>query len=237
MIKTNLNITQNITKQYFSRSDLFEALQAESPEAGDSQLRYLLDELIKNNEIVRVGRNKYSKAGVNKTNYENQYSETAEAVISFMEKSYPLLTYCFWELNWLNEFVNHLLAKNIIFLEVEKPACEFVYNDLQEFLDRKILLKPTDKELMYYADYDTVVIIPIITEAPIGLQKKCNVTLEKIIVDLFANKLIAVSRGDYENAIQSMFDKYIIDEKKLFRYARRRGKGEEIQCFLEKISR
>ncbi len=61
-----------------------------------------------------------------------------------------------------------------------------------------------------------------------------NTLLEKVIVDLFANKKLRsmVHIGEYAKAIKEMFDKYYIDQAKLFRYAARRNKKEEVYRFL-----
>ena len=58
--------------------------------------------------------------------------------------------------------------------------------------------------------------------------------MEKIIVDLFANKTVSalVSKGDYPDMLERMFSKYIIDQSKLFRYARRRNKAKVIAEYI-----
>ena len=59
--------------------------------------------------------------------------------------------------------------------------------------------------------------------------------LEKIIVDLFANKLLnsILSKGDYPEMLERMFEKYKINQVMLFRYARRRNKEKEIFDFIK----
>jgi len=51
-------------------------------------------------------------------------------------------------------------------------------------------------------------------------------------VDLFSNKKLMLSRGDYPSAIEMMFSTYRIDQVALFRYARRRNKAKELSDFL-----
>lgn len=40
-------------------------------------------------------------------------------------------------------------------------------------------------------------------------------------------------KGDYPSAIEEMFAKYQIDQKAMFRYARRRNKAKVLSLFLQ----
>ena len=75
-------------------------------------------------------------------------------------------------------------------------------------------------------------LINSISEGPV--RPDGTITLEKLIVDLFANKTLLklLSKGDYPQALEEMFNKYQINESKLLRYASRRGKKEEIVKFI-----
>lgn len=223
----------------FNREAIYAAVGSIHPNrVSESQARYCVSSMLERNQIVRIGRNEYTKAtGTPLPEFVGEYSPEAGRVAAFMEEHYPLLEYRIWELSWLNEFVNHLFGKNIIFLEAEKNACEFVFEDLSAESDARVLLKPTEKELMRYSDAGTVVISALISEAPRGNAGNHGAPLEKMIVDLFANKLIPISGSELGNAAQAMLHKYRVNRSTLLRYARRRGKEEEIQCFLQKTLR
>lgn len=230
-------VLDNLNLDTFTRKEVYEAIRSINANASDAQVRYCLSSMLSSGKIVRCGRNDYAKKSDSVLPlYTNHYSEEAQALIQCMENKYPVLDYRIWELNWMNEFVNHLIGKNMIFLEVEKDACEFVYSDISREVKERVLLKPSEKELMMYSNNNTVIINRLITEAPKGEPGKYNVPLEKIIVDLLANKNLMISKGDYPDAVRAMFAKYQIDKPKLYRYARRRSKEEEVKCFLQKIS-
>jgi len=72
----------------------------------------------------------------------------------------------------------------------------------------------------------------LVTEAPKSDDEPYQVPLEKLIVDLFANKSLMLSKGDYATAIEMMFAKYCIDQVSMLRYARRRNKVREVFGFL-----
>ncbi len=186
------------------------------------------------NLIVRVGRNQHRKADkeVMKPRYTSAYSKTAQAVIEFMETKFPLLEYRVWELSSLNEFFNHLVAHNTIFLEVEHEGCDYVFSSLIEKFPGKVLLRPKAQEILQYGTDDTIIIDRLVTEAPKSKGERYQVPLEKLIVDLFANKKLMLSKGDYLSASERMFSGYWIDQVALFRYARRRNREKELFSFL-----
>jgi len=186
------------------------------------------------NLIVRVGRNQYRKADkeVMKPRYTSTYSKAAQAVIEFMETKFPLLEYRVRELSSLNEFFNHLVAHNTIFLEVEHEGCDYVFSALIEKFPGKVLLRPKAQEILQYGTDDAIIIDRLVTEAPKSKGERYQVPLEKLIVDLFANKKLMLSKGDFPSAIERMFSQYWIDQVALFRYARRRNKEKELFDFL-----
>lgn len=106
-----------------------------------------------------------------------------------------------------------------------------VYSTIREEFDKNILLKPNSKELMYYREDDTIVVMKLISEAPVNRKECHSNTIEKLLVDLEINKFLmsAFSSSEYEQIYDDIFTKYIVDESKLFRYAKRRNAGEKIK--------
>lgn len=169
------------------------------------------------------------------TKYRNQYSETALQIISVMQEEFPLVEYRVWELSWLNEFLNHQLSRNYIFLEVEKDGCEFVFDRLMSEFAGKVLFKPDQNQILRYGSNDSIIIERLISESPKGEKKQYNLAIEKLIVDLFANKRLRemISFGDYPAALENIFTMYEVNQIKMFRYARRRNKEKELREFLQ----
>lgn len=226
-------LVKNIDKKVFGREEILEAAYKENSDFKATSFRNLMARLLDSKTIVRVGRNRYINK--NLKSYENHYSEEVSEIISEVEIKFPLLNFQVWELSWLNEFFNHLIAKNIVFLEVENSGCEFVYSFLSETRKSGVLLRPSQKELEYYSFDGTVVIDRLISETPKKRINSHHVAIEKIIVDLFADKNVKsiLSVDDYPEAVERMFEKYAVDRSKLFRYAGRRNKSEEITAFLK----
>lgn len=230
-------ITKKIPADYvLNRQELLALAIESNNEFKETLFRNLLRKLLEDGTLIRIGRNQYQKASIASTKeiYQNQYSKEAQIVIEILQEKYPLLDYRVWEINWLNEFWNHQIAQNKIFVEVERMGCDFVYTELADEYSGKILLRPNEKELYRYGGANTIIVDRLVSEAPKGHPDNHNTPLEKIVVDLFANKSLRsmVHLGEYEKALSDMFDKYYIDQVKLFRYASRRSKKEELYHFL-----
>ncbi len=217
-----------------TRQQILHAAQIIEPSFKETQLRYLMGTLLDSKLMERVGRNQYKKVGKEgkKRIFTGIYSQAALQVIEYVQIQFPLLSYRVWELFWLNEFFNHQLAHNQIFLEVERDGCDFVFSALVDKLPGRVLLRPKAQEVLRYGTDDGVIIERLITEAPKSNNEPYQVPLEKLIVDLFANKNLMLSKGDYESAIETMFAKYSIDQVSLLRYARRRNKAKDVFGFL-----
>ena len=133
----------------------------------------------------------------------------------------------------MNEFVNHLIAKNTVFIEVESMLEESVFNLLFDHYPH-VLLSPGVNEYYKYAGEETIVVRKLISEAPSCYGEYRQSPLEKILVDLFSRGLSGsiISRSEYPAIFEDSFKKYNINKAKLFRYARRRGVEQTIIDFI-----
>lgn len=229
-----MKIYKKLKKNTFSRSELYNTAKLIDSSFKETQLRFYIGKLKNENLIISLGRDLYAKNVNIKESFIPETSEISKKIISVMKEEYPLVSFRILDLSCMNEFVNHLMAHNYIILEVEKEGMEFIYNQLQELFPTKVLLNPSKKEIELYSGPDDIIIMPLTTESPEGNKEAYNTSLEKLIVDMFANKVIQmfISKGDYPRAIEDMFEKYNINEAKLFRYARRRNKANEIYDFI-----
>ena len=152
-----------------------------------------------------------------------------------IQENYPLVDFQVWELYQMNEFVNHLLAKNTIFIDVENILDESVFNLL---FDRypHVLHNPDTEEYYKYAGDETIVVRKLISETPSPFGQYRQASLEKLLVDLFGRGIPGslLARSEYRAIYEDSFRKYTINQAKLFRYARRRGIEKNIRDFIHK---
>ncbi len=221
-------------KKSFSSQDFFDIHHTSGNDLSDETLRKRMQRLLKYGSIMRVGRGLYSVAETNKMQYEYQYSELSRNIAGVIKENHPYLSFSIFELVQLNEYINHQLAHNIIFLAVEDDVKDFVFDTLKEHYPGKVLLNPTVEIFHQYWTEDMIVICKLITEAPKGSKEIWHTPLEKLLVDLFAENLIveSVSRGEYPRIFEDAFHKYVIDESRLFRYAKRRNAQDKINKLI-----
>ena len=232
-------IIQNLTKQdFFSRHDVHEAILESGKDVSESLANYMVQQMLKKGLIIRVGRNKYSAVKTELSEYNYVYSQTSKEVARIILENHPFLDFRLFELIQLNEFVNHLISHNVVFIAVEGDLGEFVFSTLKQEFPGKVLLNPTSDIYHNYVTDDTIVIYKLISESPRGTDKKWNTKLEKVLVDLITDKCIkeAVSEGEISNIFTGAFEKYAINEDTLFRYALRRGSEDKVRIYINRLN-
>ena len=221
-------------KPTLTRNEIKAYVQTQRPRLKDSTFRWLLYSLCSKRIIQHVAHDAYRiYAGDSLLQgYSADLSNDAVAVRAFLKKRFPLLMFIIWETRAFNEFANHQIVRNYIFIEVEKPLSENVFDAIREESKHTVLYKPGKKEIALYSGDVTVSVLDLTSDAPVdGYDAK----LEKLLVDLFANKLLEqiVSRGDYPGIFEEAFAKYRINYNIMRRYARRRNKHDVIKGFIE----
>jgi len=107
-----------------------------------------------------------------------------------------------------------------------------VFSVLFETFPGKVLLRPRALEMLQYGTDEGIIIDRLVTEAPKSGGEPYQVPLEKLIVDLFANKNPMLFKGDFPSAIEMMFSKYRIDQVAMLHYAQRRNKVKAVFGFF-----
>ena len=182
----NMDLLIRIPDGIISRKELMQLVIEVQPEFREGQMKRLIEYWIRMSEIERVGRDKYKKctSGEHLKKYTNIYTDRSKKIIDEMEQKFPLVDYRIWELRWLNEFFNHQVGYNYIFLEVEHTGCEFVFDQLI-VENKKILFKPSVEDVLRYATYETILLDRLVSESPKGESSAYGLSLEKLVVDLF----------------------------------------------------
>ena len=220
----------------FTRKELLESFRMAGYMLSEASFYKKVEELVKNGQIIRVGRNVYSLPDDKRLTYEYKYSELAEEVAQEIAKQYPYVNFSIFEFVQLNDFVNHLIAHNVIFLSVEAEIMDFVFETLRDKYPGKVLINPTVEIYHQYWSDNMIVLGKLTTEAPKGQKASWHTRLEKMLVDIMAEPLLlaSISRAEYPHIYEDAFDRYIVDENGLFRYASRRKVTKKIKELIRK---
>jgi|LGOV01.1.fsa_nt_gb hypothetical protein len=218
----------------FNRKKIKDIIIESDPKLNSNSMDYYIHRLLKKGVIVRIQRNLYTTRINDKATYSYQTQELSSKIKKSIIRKFPYIKFVVWDLVILNEFFNHQITSNIVFVETENIVTSFLFEYLTDKFGMKVLLKPSKDTLFNYLKENSIVIINLLTEAPINKSDN-HIVLEKLIVDLFSNKLLKslVSSGDYHEALVNMFNYYYIDESKLFRYARRRNVEQIVHEFIK----
>ena len=96
------------------------------------------------------------------------------------------------------------------------------------------MYKPDKKDFGLYWTKDGVVVTDMVSEAPMRSKEPYEITLEKMLVDMCADKLISTtfSKSELPEVFKQASSRYTLDQTKMLRYARRRNKEREIAKYL-----
>ena len=191
-----------------------------------------LDKLQKENRIQRISRGHYSLSSLKK-NYHFELSDKAKQITALILSKFPLLSFQISEMLQWNEFLNHQIAHNTFFIDVEGDLGTYVFNLLSEKYPRVLLYPDISTYYRYYQD-DMIVIGKLLSQSPSPIKGTHQTSLEKLLVDLFSSKLSGrlIEKAEYLEIFRDAFATYEINELSLFRYAKRRNLDKKIEKFL-----
>jgi hypothetical protein len=227
-------------KESFSRRELFEFFRSFEPDLKEGTSAWRIHNLQNKNIIKSL------KRGVYTISYKPVYKPVlAPELIKLARKvqeKFEGIKYCVWDTGWLNEFSQHQSGKRMFIIDIEKNFVESLYYYLKDIFKYDLYLNPDNKAIEFYVSESNhpLIIKNLITRSPVGKIKENKLVvltplLEKILVDLFADEnLFYFYQGSelihiYESAINN----YSVNFTKLFGYAKRRGKENEIKSFIK----
>ena len=221
--------------EIYSHKDIVGLLSQEKPGLGRSGYHWAIDKLLQKGELERKGYGIYSVSDGRKLrSFSPSYSEEAQLLMKTLSEKYPYVSFTVFETVLMNNFLNHLIGQNTNFLQVERDSSIYVFRFFQEESQNNVLYKPNKKEFSLYWDTGTTVITDLISEAPMRNDKPHYVMLEKMLVDMCADKLIAstFSKAEMPDIFEQAMTRYVLDIPRMLRYARRRHKEEVIKKYI-----
>jgi len=136
-------------KPLLTRSDLVEYICSSKPGIKETSAGWILYNMRKSDVISRVAHNTYMlhTNGKPLPYFSHDLSDEAIDIIDFIKNRYPEVVFIVWETRAYNEFANHQMWRNFIFVEVEKWLEESVFNALHEHTVYTVLYKPNKMEI------------------------------------------------------------------------------------------
>lgn len=221
--------------QIYRRNDIIAALKDVHEGLSENSYRWAIGYLVDHGFLRHIGRDRYSLSRENnRSDYHPKYSDTANRIIKRVTEKYPLIEFTVFESVLLNEFLNHQIARNSIFLQVDRNISGFVFDYVRENISSTALYKPSVKEYSRYWHPECIIILNQTSQAPLSNKFPHDITIEKLLVDIYCDKTMRLiySIAEYETIVKTAYDLYNVDTVRLLRYAGRRNKGSEIKLFL-----
>ena len=226
-------------RDYFTREELFDFYCYFEPELKEGTFGWRIYDLKNKNIIKPLKRGLYVISY--KSNYKPDISPNILKIAKQITERFEKVNHCIWETAWLNEFAQHQTSKPTVLIEIEKGFEESLFYELKDTTRREVFLNPDEKAIDFYIaeSNQPFIIKKLLTRSPLLKRTEKRIkfntpTLEKILVDLFAEKqLFYYLQGSelmhiYENAISN----YTINFTKLFSYAKRREREQDIKQFM-----
>lgn len=223
-------------KKIYCHKELMDELRMLKTDLSESTYHWAISGLVRDGALARLGYDSYSiSSALPKDEYIPVYSDTAEGLIRLISEKYPYVQFTVIETVLMNEFLNHLIAQNTVFIQVEKESSIYVFRFLQEQGILNVMYKPGKNDFNLYRSKDCVIVTDMITEAPVRADKPHYIMLEKMLVDVSANKLIAstFSRAELPDVYEQAQSRYLLDKVRMMRYARRRNRQDVLLKYLE----
>lgn len=226
-------------KESFSREELFQFYCDFEPDLKEGTFGWRIHDLVNRNIIKPVKRGLYVISY--KPIYKPVISPNLLKIAKQLAEKFDKVNLCVWETAWLNEFGQHQASKSTFFIEVEKGFEESLFYALRDNLHKEVFLNPNERDLDLYiaASGQPIIIKKLLTRAPLMKRTENKVkfytpTLEKILVDLFAEERLFyyLQGGELIHIYERALGNYTINFTKLFSYAKRREREQDIKQFM-----
>lgn len=224
-------------KKIYCHRELIEKLKMLKSDLSENTYHWAISRMVSDGVLTRLGYDAYSLSSDSlRTEYSPAYSDTVTDLIRLISQKYPCVKFTIFETVLMNEFLNHLIAQNTVFIQVEKESSIYIFRFLQEQGFLNVMYKPSKEDFNLYWSKDCFIVTDMISEAPLRTDKPHSIMLEKMLVDMSADKLIAAtfSKAEFTDIMEQAQRLYLLDKVRMLRYARRRNKHNEMLKYLER---
>ncbi len=204
---------------YFSMEKVAKKMDDLQLAAAEASLKSYMSEAMKKGIVHDAGRGWYSRLATPVT----LDPKPVKAVISRIEKAFPLLEFSCWSTEQVNPYMHHLLAKFVTFVYADRDLMPSLFDAMQGWKGYRVYLNPkTADAKSFRLEDNTIVIRPPTSEAPSPLEPHVA-AIEQLLVDLAVEieSLPLMSRGEFQDMAWRVATSGRLMIPALLRYARR----------------
>ena len=106
----------------YSHQELIKLLTNDYPQMRDSSYHWAVCGMLKSGSLTKIARNVYVVQNERKKPvYRPAYSDLAAKLISQVSDKYPSVHFTVFETALMNDFLNHLVAQNTVYIQIIFP--------------------------------------------------------------------------------------------------------------------
>lgn len=172
-----------------------------------------------------------------KEDFAPKISQKLKQLYQLIIQKYRTVDLCLWESKWLGNLTLHQSNREMIIIDVEPGMKESIFYYLKDQGTQNVYLDP-DRNVMekYVSEENSAVIIKsLFSRSPKKERDHIFVpTLEKILVDLFCERIVFLSYQGTElsSIFNNAYRMYFLNLARLLNYSKRRGKEKTLKEFL-----
>lgn len=226
--------------QIISKDDLLKLYKKIYLNDNKKTFENMVSFLKKNETVIDYSKNSYLV--LKKALYKFNKNEEILKIYKLISSYYKNVKTIVWDTNILNEFTQHYAINNYIVVETEKVAVELILTLLKE---KEIKNYTIVTESMYNQNKDMflnsekiIIVKQLIVRAPLKRNEEgiLEPTIEKIMVDIYKDKLYEQFQGkELQTIYKNILEKYSVNFKKLFSYAKCRVNLKEYKDFINQL--
>ena len=235
-------ISELLTKELYSRTDLYDLIFRCFPTYNENSCNWIIGMLCKKGVLFPVGKGFFQRGKLEwAAKLEGPCGKAVQKTIAEM----PNLKASFINLNYVNDMCGFENGPDCSILEVDKGNLFPAYMKLRESYRKDVLLTPTEHELNFYMRPGAIILKPLFSKAP--AKRDGTICIEKLIVDLIADRTYRwlYPDVDFDDSIREFASQYFVNYSHLNHYAKRRrceelitdileGKNKEFGCRIDK---
>jgi len=226
------------TRPVLTRKDLLNFFHQYEPDLNEGAFTWRIFDLKRRSIIGDLKKGVYTLH--NKPSFEPALNKTILSIDRLIKQHYDPHFYNIWDTIWLNELTELQAATSLVVLEVEKGSIDSVFFALKDNGYHEIFIKPDAGMVERYVSEakHPVIIKPFLSRSPIQLIQDVKApALEKILVDLYCDEetYFAFQGHQLSTIYQNVAARYSLNFSKLFTYAKRRSREDEIKNIFRNV--